>query len=377
MKRDISMDYLRSSVTMLVVAHHASLAYNTVSVYNPEHYMKSSTPIIDTVRFLPLDLFVGWNDMFFMCLMFFISGLFILPSLNRKGAGRFMTDRLERLGIPFIVCALVLAPLAYYPSWLQSNAALEGHYLYRFFTADGWTSGPAWFIWVLLAYGAVVAGAYRLFPDFMKKCSWTAGSAKELFAIFLLASLAAALPLRLFIEPGHWMHVIGPLYFHTWRGLLYFVWFLFGVFLGSADPGRSLSRKNLKPWPIWLMLGGLTYLAHGLLEQHALGPMPLPGWLMSLVLASLYCLCCTLTCLGATGLARAFFHQARPAADSLSASAYGIYIFHYVFVIWIQYALLSQPLPPMVKFLIVFAGALSASWLVTALLRRTPASRVL
>ncbi len=377
MTRDVSIDYLRSGVTMLVVAHHASLAYNTVSVYNPEQYMKSSTPIVDTVRFLPLDLFVGWNDMFFMCLMFFISGLFIVGSLNRKGAGRFMIDRFQRLGIPFIICALVLAPLAYYPSWLESNAAGEGHYLYRFFTADGWTSGPAWFIWVLLVHGAVVAGAYRLFPGFMKRCSWTADSAGQLFVVFLAASLIVTIPLRLWVEPGHWTHVIGPLYFHTWRVLLYFVWFLLGGFLGSADLGRSLSRKNLKLWPMWLFLGGLIYLAHGLIEQNAVDLGNMPRWFDSLVLTTLYCLCCTLTCLGAMGLARAFFHQAHPAADSLSANAYGIYVFHYVFVIWIQYALLSQPLPPIVKFLIVFAGALSASWLVTALLRKTPANQVL
>jgi hypothetical protein len=70
LKRDIAIDYLRSSVTVAVVAHHAALAYNTFSHYNPSNYTKSTAPIVDTVRFPLLDPLVGWNDIFFMSLMF-------------------------------------------------------------------------------------------------------------------------------------------------------------------------------------------------------------------------------------------------------------------------------------------------------------------
>lgn len=377
MKRDIAIDYLRSGVTLLVVAHHASLAYNTVSFYDAEHFLKSSAPVVDTLRWLPLDFFVGWNDMFFMCLMFLISGLFIVPSLNRKGAGRFMTDRAMRLGIPFILSVFVLAPLAYYPSWLLSSEANQGGYLERFFTNDGWASGPAWFIWVLLAYGVVVALAYRYAPGLMKKLSWRATSPLNLVLVFLLLGLAVTVPLRLFIEPGHWAHLAGPFYIHAWRVLLYFAWFMLGVALGGADPERSLSRENLRPWPLWLVLGGITYLAHGLIETHVIGPASAPAWVTSVIMTSLYCLCCTFTGLAALGLARAFFHNARPLADSLTANAYGIYVFHYVFVIWMQYLLLGQALAPWIKFVIVFLTALAGNWLLTALLRKTPAEKIL
>lgn len=377
MKRDIAIDYLRSGVTMLVVAHHAALAYSNVSYYDADHYMKSSTPIVDTLRWMPLDFFVGLNDMFFMSLMFLISGIFITPSLIRKGASRFMVDRAKRLGIPFIISALLLAPLAYYPSWFLSNEARGGGYLYRFFTTDGWASGPAWFIWVLLAYGAVVALAYRFSPGLMKKLSWTASSPLNLAMIFFLISLAVTIPLRLFIDPGYWAHVAGPLYFQAWRFVLYFAWFLLGVALGSADPDRSFSRENLKPWPLWLVLGGITYLAHGLIETQGIGSANAPAWITSVVMTTLYCLSCTLMGLAALGFARAFFHTARPLADSMTANAYGIYIFHYVFVIWMQFLLLRQPFLPWIKFVIVFLSALAASWLFTALLRKTRANQIL
>jgi len=194
---------------------------------------------------------------------------------------------------------------------------------------------------------------------------------------FVLASLATTIPLRLLIEPGCWAHVAGPLYFQAWRFFLYFAWFLLGVALGGAQPERSLSRENLKPWPLWLILGGITFLAHGLIETQQVSLVIIPAWQTSIIMTTLYCLCCSFTGLAALGLARAFFHTACPLADSLTANAYGIYVFHYAFVIWLQFLLLGQPFAPGIKFLTVFLTALALSWLLTALLRKTPADQIL
>ena len=59
--------------------------------------------------------------------------------------------------------------------------------------------------------------------------------------------------------------------------------------------------------------------------------------------------------------------------DALRPSAYGVYLLHYIFIIWLQYAVYDDPLPAGVKFAIVFAGTLSLSWGLTAALRRIPA----
>ncbi len=52
--------------------------------------------------------------------------------------------------------------------------------------------------------------------------------------------------------------------------------------------------------------------------------------------------------------------------DSLSANAYSIYLLHYVFVVWLQYALLGVDLDAIEKAAIVFAGALALSWAASA-----------
>ena len=64
---------------------------------------------------------------------------------------------------------------------------------------------------------------------------------------------------------------------------------------------------------------------------------------------------------------------ARPSkwADSLSANAYGIYLVHYFFVIWIQYAALGWAMPAVAKFATVVVAAIGSSWLAAAVLRRS------
>ncbi len=58
--------------------------------------------------------------------------------------------------------------------------------------------------------------------------------------------------------------------------------------------------------------------------------------------------------------------------DALQPSAYGVYLLHYIFIIWLQYAVYDYWFPAGVKFAIVFAGTLSMSWALTVLLRKIP-----
>ena len=58
--------------------------------------------------------------------------------------------------------------------------------------------------------------------------------------------------------------------------------------------------------------------------------------------------------------------------DALRPSAYGIFLVHYIFIIWLQYYVYDFSLPAFVKFALVFAGTLSLSWGLVVLLRKIP-----
>ncbi|MEO8661489.1 MAG: acyltransferase family protein [Bryobacteraceae bacterium] len=376
MKRDLAIDYLRSAITVAVVAHHSALAYNTFSRFNPLHYARSTAPVVDPVRFFPLDYFVAWNDLFFMALMFFVSGLFVASGLARKGPGHFLADRAKRLGIPFAVAVTLLMPLAYYPSWLLSNDAARGGFLRRFFTTDGWPVGPPWFLWLLLAFCALATLAAKLDARSWARLTWTPTSAVSLALVFLTATLAATVPVRLFVPPYTWSGLGGPLAFQTSRLLLYFVWFFLGVSLGGGHLDRSLSARNLRPWPLWFLLGFAGFAAHWLLSGDAF-LRSVPAWMGSAVLAGCFSLCCAFTSLASLGLFRAMVRARSVWADNFSANAYGIYIIHYPLVTWLQFGLLSQSLPAALKFAITFSVALGGSWFLTVALRHTVARRFL
>jgi len=74
-----------------------------------------------------------------------------------------------------------------------------------------------------------------------------------------------------------------------------------------------------------------------------------------------------------TAIALRFVRSRTPMLDSLSANAYGMYVVHYAFVTWLQYALLRAALPGAVKGFAVLAGATALSWGAVAALRRVPA----
>jgi surface polysaccharide O-acyltransferase-like enzyme len=61
------------------------------------------------------------------------------------------------------------------------------------------------------------------------------------------------------------------------------------------------------------------------------------------------------------------------AFDSLTENAYGMYLVHYAFVSWLQYALLKVALPGLAKGMIVTLATIVLSWATVAGLRKIPA----
>src|SRR5207253_1295968 len=85
-----------------------------------------------------------------------------------------------------------------------------------------------------------------------------------------------------------------------------------------------------------------------------------------------FVLACFASCFCMLALALRFAALRRPSLDGLKGNAYGMYLVHYPFVVWLQFALLAAALPAVVKAAIVFAGALALSWGATAALGRIP-----
>src|SRR5438128_9239878 len=109
------------------------------------------------------DLFCAWLDVFLMSFFFMLSGLFVWPSLQRKGAWTFLSDRLLRIGVPFLVVAFLLMPVAQYPTYLQTatDPSIAG-FLRPLLGLPFLPSRAVWFLWALLLWGVLPAAGVPL-----------------------------------------------------------------------------------------------------------------------------------------------------------------------------------------------------------------------
>ncbi len=322
-------------MVLLVLLHHSVLAYAVMWPTQPQTFSIAPAPIVDSQRWAGFDFFAIFNDTFFMALMFLLSGLFVWPSLKRKGSARFLRDRLLRLGVPFAVAAGILMPLAYYPSYAATDAD-PGFLAYAraWLSLGFWPSGPAWFIWLLLVFDAVAAGLYALGRR------WTAstqvprllgmdGHPSVFLAILLVVSTLGYIPMELTFGAERWL-TLGSFSFQVSRLLLYATYFLVGLRMGaSGAESRFLARDAAlaRRWPIWLCAGLAAYALRlafivTLVLPVAAAHRPLPLSLRLLGDVALV-LCCGIISLAFIALFRRLVVARGPAFDSISASSYG------------------------------------------------------
>jgi hypothetical protein len=379
--RNAALDRARTFITMLVLIHHSVIAYT---------YFGHT----DRQAFLGFDGVVLFNDSFFMAEMFFLSGLFVWPSLQRKGTGWFLRDRGWRLGLPFVVCALILMPIGYYAIELRLHPDVSfAAFWWNTVTVGPWPSGPAWFVWVLLALDVIAAVVYRAAPNLVEalgRLSLAGFARPGLFVLALLiASIVVYVPAVLYFGAARWF-AAGPVAIQASRILLYLLYFFAGVGVGAVpfDKGLLAADGGLaRRWPVWLAATVASYgcIIALILIKHLVLPdlnHPPLWWEIAYALAFVgYSAAQTFNILA---LFLRFSNDGPSIFDPFRESAYGIYLIHYVPVLWLQYALYDFSFGPVmqlsaiIKALIVLVLTLAFSWGATAALRRIPgATRVL
>ena len=194
-KSSLALSNLRAVVILIVLAFHSVLAYLDFLPAKPypfddPPFKWQAFPIIDSQRWMGFDLFCAWQDVYLMSFMFFLSGLFVWPSLMRKGSGKFLADRLRRIGLPLIVVVLLVMPIAYYPTYrVSATDPSVAAYWQAWWALPFWPSGPLWFLWQLLLFDLLAAGLFKFAPQ--------TGSAPR-----RVVGIGAHLSAAIFFRPG-------------------------------------------------------------------------------------------------------------------------------------------------------------------------------
>ncbi len=378
--RTLWVDYLRSFITVLVVAHHATLAYTTFAHFDKEVYINSTHPVVDEQRWIGLDIFSGFNDTFFMALMFLIGGLFLVRSISKKGVRAFILDRLYRLLIPFLLLGTVLMLLAYLPAFYLSQGSFDiGRHIADFFTTQAWPVGPPWFLWLLFTFNLVFALTFpwlrQFYPNWGQHLARLQHHPIGFFGFWWLFTIILYMPMAMAVGAGTWTG-IGPFDFQLSRLFLYGGYFFLGIVVGTIDFNSTLFGKDNPLVKRWWVLGIVALLTFGLwvvLPPYLRiwvegGNLPVTlGWM---IYHSLFALSCTANSLFFLSGFKALISKPSKWWTSLSENAYLIYLLHYAFISWSQFLLLDIKLSPGLKFGIVFGVALGGSWWLSHWLRK-------
>ena len=383
-KQSLALNNLRTFAILLVLAVHASVAYlgssPTAAIgFDDPPFRWRALPIVDGDRFYGFDIFCAHQDTYLITLLFFVSGLFVWGSLARKGAWLFLRDRTVRIAIPFAFAELVLMPLAHYPVYAATAVDRSVTAYWQHLTAlPLWPSGPPWFLWVLFTFdvGAAVLWRFARGPceAFGHAAKSLATRPAALIGILLAVSALAYVPPALAFTPWAWYQA-GPFAFQECRALLYAVWFFAGVAVGAngieqslLTPDGALARRwratlgaALASFAVWLTCAGLVATA------------PAPGVSLKVLEAVAFVPCCISSCLLMIAVFLRFWNRPVRLLDALSGKAYGMYLVHYLFSVWLQFLLLPFVLGTggaIAKAAIVFGGTAVMSFGTVALTQR-------
>ncbi|MDH6260941.1 surface polysaccharide O-acyltransferase-like enzyme [Bradyrhizobium sp. BR13661] len=371
--RNLSLDRARTFLTLVVLLHHAVIPYTYFGHTDPKF-------------FFGFDMIVLATDSFFMAMFFFLSGLFAWSGIARKGPASYLADRVRRLGIPFVICAFTVIPLAYYAISLRNNPEIGfSEFWWTTIIKGPWPSGPIWFLWVLFAFDLVACLLYRLSPNLLDPINRLSVRGRrrpaEFFAVMLAVSAAFYVPGLMYFGPSNWFE-FGPFSVQHGRVMLYATYFFFGAGIGVASMDRGLlsaeGRMAKVSWE-WLILAIVPYCMLWVLifiKREILGnPSPLPNWY-----EGTYAVFVTIFSVAIMFLILAFFQRFRQSGsarllDPMQSAAFGMFLVHYPITLWLQYWLFDYDLPAIVKALTVFVLTVIFSWAVTAALRTIPGAK--
>ena len=377
MNRNTWIDYLRSSLTVLVVAHHASLAYTTFAHFDTTIYINSTAPVVDNNRWIGLDIFENFNDIFFMSLMYLVSGLFVFKSIQKKRTKTFLIDRMKRLGIPFLITVSLVIPIAYVPSYYLAHHNFQLlPFIKDYLFVEQWPVGPPWFIWLLLAFNIIAAAIPpKVFTSLSVRLAQLAKKPALFIFSFFACVCISFIPLSIWIGQYTWTG-FGPFDFQVNRVLLYFLFFIFGACLGVSNWQEFLFRSNKlfgKQYLFWIAISLVCYTSVELLTYFGyliVDTLKLSTTTGYIIFDIFFAASCVSSSFALIALSNQKMNLSNKTMDNLSKNAYGIYLVHYVFITWMQFALLQISLPAVIKFLIVFVISIGGSWWIINLFRK-------
>jgi glucan biosynthesis protein C len=314
------------------------------------------------------------SQAYFMGLFLLISAYFVPGSYDRKGAGRFLKDRLIRLGIPLAVYSWIASPLlVYVVKRVKEGLSLPWwHYLpgLKFEAVIG--SGPLWFVETLLIFSVVYVGWRLVVPA--RPASSTVDTqfpGNGMIALFALLLGIVSFVVRLW-RPIGWS--FSPLNLQFPFFAQYIALFIVGLIAYRRNWLLGLPEATGR---LWLAIGiVMIFLFWPLVIGGGMdkGVEPFAGgWHWQAIAYALWeSFTCLGMCIGLIYLFRRAVNRQGKLAKFLSSNAYTAYIIHGVVITIMALAVRDVMVYPLLKWALVALVAVPLCFGLSHLIRKLP-----
>src|SRR5262245_29828319 len=314
-----------------------------------------------------LTLFTPVNQSFFMSLFFGISGYVTPASYDAKGPGPFVRDRLARLGIPLVVYFFVLNPVLMYIVTRFQGWPAEGVFTFvsrNYPRAVG--TGPLWFVLALLVFGLGYTGLRIATGREREVTGRHPFPGPRQILSFVLAIGVVAFVVRLIFPTGWEILGLQLGYFP-----LYVAFFVFGIRAHGNGWLDRLDRSQSRLWGRRARLASLAFVvavAVGGGADRVNGGLNLPALAYAIWEPWL----CVAISIWLLVLFRERFATQGALARRMARSAYTAYIIHPFLVVGGTALVAQLPVDPLLRFPVLCAVAVGATFAVAGVVRRVP-----
>jgi len=366
------IDNIRLLVIILVVVQHISVTY---SGFGDWYYIEpGKIGIVQTALF---GIWQATVQGFSMGLLFLIAGYFLPGAYDKKGFGRFINDRLIRLGAPTIIYMLVIHPLlalgilgyrfdagGFIAHGDGSLLIAHKEYLVGFHFIGG--SGPLWFALTLLIFTII----YALIRKFTAtKAATATGNTFPTFlqisALILLISVCAFL-VRIVQPIGTNILNIQLSNFSS-----YVILFIIGIKCKQNNWFEKLDYATVKPWLIRGIAFGIIMFAVIMISGGALAGdlTPFNGgvtW-QSAAYSVWESYVAVAMSIALIAVFKAKYNIQSKLIKTMSTNAFSVYVFHAPVIVALSLLFASIHLVPIAKFVIIVLAGVPLCFLITNL----------
>ena len=266
------LDNIRYFLVLLVVVLHAACGYSRFTFWWPVNDVNA--PFFDTL--------LVFFDIFLMPGLFFISGYFTLPSLQKENnsALGFIKKKLKRLGAPLLIGVILLGPVK---TWIYDYTRYDRLDLWKSFITNtrsmfSFHTGPItssyqfshlhfWYISLLLLFFICFAVVHRYMLPLPDKRSSvdTVPSGKsilvKLFAVGMVSAVITFFIHGLFAQSTNkdpWVMVLNLVQFQPTKITLYIL--IFGLGIYAYHKQWFSNGKVPGHFFFWIILSGILWV---------------------------------------------------------------------------------------------------------------------